>query len=93
MSFHVGGAGAGAKTAKFVFDEKFADERFAEAGRGGVSVHVNATGSVWDSLGDVRRAGALREGHVVPQDIRECGVPVLSFKRCCAEQHFVNENS
>ena len=41
VGFHVGGAGAGADAAEFVFDEKFADEGFAKA-RGVVSQFVNA---------------------------------------------------
>ena len=35
VRFYVGGAGAGAEAAEFVFDEEFADEGFAEAVRGG----------------------------------------------------------
>lgn len=30
VGFHIGGAGAGADAAEFVFDEEFADEGFAE---------------------------------------------------------------
>ena len=38
VGFHIGGAGAGADAAEFVFDEEFADEGFAEARGGGESV-------------------------------------------------------
>ena len=43
VGFDVGGAGAGAEAAEFVFDEEFADEGFAEAVRRKVSTRGNGT--------------------------------------------------
>ena len=46
-----------------------------------------------DVLASMRRTRAFRERHLVSQDIRESGVPVLAFEWCGAEQHLVDQDT
>ena len=52
MGFYVGGTGAGAESAMFVFAEEFADEGFAESGDLGVVGVVGEGGFVTEDVGE-----------------------------------------
>lgn len=91
---HVGCTSAGPQAAEFILDEKLADQGLAEAGSTNVSkIGKSQRKSRADLLGDVWRSIAFWERHLVPQDIRECGIPVLALERCGAEQHLVDQDT
>ena len=97
VGFDVRGAGSGAETTHFVFDEEFADEGFAEAVDGGQNLlrlqgelEVSGGGIGRSLRGNLRGTSMFWKGNVIAEDVGKSCVSVLAFEGGGAEEHFVD---
>lgn len=92
MGFDVRSSCSRAEAAEFVFDEKFADQGFAEA-ESKKSVILSSKLLMWIySLANALRPTSLGKRDLIPKNIRKRGIAILAFERCRSKQHFVYEN-